>query len=140
VDRGLLYSILEFRPDAGACDCAKLAPREGCWRYETRTPAGRRLSDAAIAIGSALLLAVAVFGFSTLIVKQYAAATVYGTPCAMGALAGFLFGDPMGTIKLSACLFIFAAGVFLMFAYDGAVCILMAFPIAFRRTGFRNWA
>jgi hypothetical protein len=103
-------------------------------------PADRRLSDAAIAIGSASLLAVAVFGFSTLIVKQYAAATVYGTPCAMGALAGFLFGDPMGTIKLSACLFIFAAGVFLMFAYDGAVCILMAFPIAFRRTGFRNWA
>ncbi|HKD64080.1 MAG TPA: hypothetical protein VKB40_08600 [Candidatus Acidoferrales bacterium] len=59
-------------------------------------PADRRLSDAAIAIGSALLLAVAVFGFSTLIVKQYAAATVYGTPCAMGALAGFLFGDSDG--------------------------------------------
>jgi len=98
-------------------------------------PAGRRLPAAAIAIGSALLLAVAVFGFSTLIVKQYAAATIFGTPFAMGALAGFLFNrkhpdDPMDTIKLSTCLFIFAAGAFLLFAYDGAVCIFMAFPIA----------
>lgn len=99
-------------------------------------PAGRRLPDAALAIGAALLLAVAAFGFSTLLVKQYVAATIYGTPFAMGALAGFLFnrkhpGDPMDTIKLSTFLFIFTAGAFLLFAYDGALCILMAFPIAF---------
>jgi uncharacterized membrane protein YhaH (DUF805 family) len=98
-------------------------------------PAGRRLPAAVLAIGAALLLAVAVFGFSTLLVKQYVAATIFGTPFAMGALAGFLFnrkhpGDPMETIKLSTCLFVFAAGAFLLFAYDGAVCIFMAFPIA----------
>jgi uncharacterized membrane protein YhaH (DUF805 family) len=99
-------------------------------------PAGRRLPTAAIAIGAALLLAVAVFGFSTLLVKQYVAATIFGTPFAMGAIAGFLFNrkypdDPMDTIKLSAFLFLFTAGAFLLFAYDGAVCIFMAFPIAF---------
>ena len=98
--------------------------------------AGPRLPAAVLAIGSALLLAVAVFGLSSLLVKQYGAATIFGTPFAMGALAGFLFnrkhpGDPMDTIKLSTFLFIFTAGAFLLFAYDGAVCILMAFPIAF---------
>jgi len=97
---------------------------------------GRRLPTAVLAIGSALLLAVAVFGLSTLLVKQYFAATIFGTPFAMGALAGFLFNrkhpeDPMDTIKVSAFLFIFTAGAFMLFAYDGAVCIFMAFPIAF---------
>jgi uncharacterized membrane protein YhaH (DUF805 family) len=99
-------------------------------------PGGRRLPTAVQAIGIALLLAVAVFGLSTLLVKQYFASTIFGTPFAMGALAGFIFNrkhpeDPMDTIKLSACLFIFTAGAFLLFAYDGAVCIFMAFPIAF---------
>ncbi len=99
-------------------------------------PGGRRLPTALLAIGSALLLAVAVFGLSTLLVKQYFAATIFGTPFAMGALAGFLFNrkhpeDPMDTIKVSTFLFIFTAGAFMLFAYDGAVCIFMAFPIAF---------
>jgi len=99
-------------------------------------PGGHRLPTAVLAIGSALLLAVAVFGLSTLLVKQYFAATIFGTPFAMGALAGFLFNrkhteDPMDTIKVSAFLFIFTAGAFMLFAYDGAVCIFMAFPIAF---------
>jgi len=123
----VLMLVLVIAPSSPSAKNARATNRE--------LPAGRRLPAAALAIGSALLLAVAVFGFSTLIVKQYAAATIFGTPFAMGALAGFLFNrkhpdDPIDTIKLSTCLSIFAAGAFLLFAYDGAVCIFMAFPIA----------
>ena len=76
------------------------------------------------------LLAVAsvVFG-------RYGSMLFFAVPFAMGAVTAFLFNRRRGatagaTFKVVNFMFLAAAGVILLFAAEGIICILMALPLA----------
>ncbi|MGA0039758.1 MAG: SRPBCC family protein [Pirellulales bacterium] len=86
----------------------------------------------------AVLAGLAVGGINVVVcvylIESYAAALFLGTPLVMGAVTGFLFNRPRrrslrSTIRLGFALVLVAAGVLLVFAIEGAICIVMAAPI-----------
>jgi uncharacterized membrane protein YhaH (DUF805 family) len=65
--------------------------------------------------------------------KSYNAAVFLGTPFTMGAAAGYLYnraGPKPRTAGLGGLTVLIASLALLLFAFEGAICILMALPLA----------
>jgi uncharacterized membrane protein YhaH (DUF805 family) len=88
---------------------------------------------------SAGVIAAAMVGAGMMIIsvsvfKEYSLALFFGTPFAMGAIAGFLMnrqypGEYLETVKATSIAFLLAAGLMFVVAAEGAICLLMAMPL-----------
>jgi hypothetical protein len=97
--------------------------------WERQLP-GALLAMATGAIAGLAMIAIAVFG-----AQSYGASLFFGTPFLVGAITAFLFnrrypasGRETQQVVLMTQLLI--GGVALLTALDGAVCLLMALPLA----------
>jgi uncharacterized membrane protein YhaH (DUF805 family) len=81
----------------------------------------------AIAVGSTLL--------SVFIFKAYGAALFFGTPVIIGVVLGFVINRPTvrslgATLGIVSVSIVMSGAALLLFAVEGALCILMAAPLA----------
>lgn len=96
---------------------------------ETRLP---RVLDATL-FGA--VIAAAMLGFSVYAVDSYGGALFLGTPFAMGVVCAYrfnrvAFASVADTMKVVVFCFVVVAGVLLLTAAEGAVCLVMASPLA----------
>lgn len=109
---------------------AATQPRPLTSPLDTRLP---RVLDAML-WGTAI--ALAMLGISVYALESYSAALFFGTPFVMGAITAYRFNrrEPSSiadTLKVMALSYLVVAGVLVFAAAEGAVCLLMAAPLAF---------
>lgn len=94
-----------------------------------------KVSAAVEAIAAASIAGVLLVAFAVYVAGLYGAALFIGTPFLMGAVAAYWFnqryrataGETTGVVVAA---FLAAGGATILFAVEGAVCVLMALPIA----------
>lgn len=145
---GLLFlvPILNF---VGMAILSLLPGKGGAWNpsmttpYRAPTGPQRRLPlnidpelmSALQGFGAALAVGLGMVGFSVYTLGSYGAALFFVTPFVMGSVSAFLYNrplpQPVGKTLGVAMLSVAAAGsAMLLFALEGLICLLMAFPIA----------
>lgn len=92
------------------------------------------LSATTSALMVTALLSITAFYFSVTVFKEYGVGIFVGLPIVMGMFAGFLANRKHdrgagATIAFALLANIFVAGVFLVLAMEGLICLLMAAPI-----------
>jgi hypothetical protein len=97
-------------------------------------PGGKRMSSAVIGIVGGVCFALVVIVAAVLLKGQYGYTLFFGAPFATGALTAFLFnrrypGTIRETLQVTIVMLLSIAGVLLLFAFEGVVCIAMAVPI-----------
>jgi len=100
-------------------------------------------------VGGAFL-SVALAGLSVLVLGEYAGGLFLGTPAVIGFLAGWLSNRRerrsfRATMGLATVVAFSASGALLLFALEGIVCLVMAFPLVLLATWLgaamgRAWA
>jgi hypothetical protein len=103
---------------------------------ETAEPGGHPFSSALLASGAGVAFGILMAALAVLFKGHYGMTLFLGTPFAMGALTGFIFnreypGTLGDTARVTTCMLLFVAGALFLLAFEGAVCIAMAIPIAF---------
>lgn len=93
-----------------------------------------RATPAVLAIGLSQLIGGAMIFFSIYVFSSYGASLFLGTPLLMGAAAGFLYNRRRSQTYGSSLLVgmgsvFFAEVALLLFALEGAVCLVMAAPL-----------
>jgi uncharacterized membrane protein YhaH (DUF805 family) len=101
---------------------------------EVERPERRPPWTAAASVVPAVVVGVGMMAITVGVFREYGLALFFGTPFAMGAIAGFLFnrrypGEYLETVKATSVAFLLAAGVTFVFAAEGAVCLVMAMPL-----------
>ncbi|HKY21830.1 MAG TPA: SRPBCC family protein [Vicinamibacterales bacterium] len=86
-----------------------------------------------VSVAAGLMLAF--LATATLLIGAYGVMLFFASPFAMGAVTAFLYNRRRGatageTFKVVNVMFLVAAGVMLLFAAEGIICILMALPLA----------
>ena len=104
-------------------------PRETPRAYEQRLP------GALVAIAAGAVVGLAMIALSVYALRSYGASLFLGTPFVVGALTAFLFNrrypaSGRETQEVVAMTLACIGGVALLTAAEGAVCLLMAFPLA----------
>ena len=109
------------------------------WRPQSTRNRGDQASDAdyrrgLLAIGVGLLVGLTMLGISVYAFRLYGATLFFGTSLMMGASAGFIYNRPrpqswLRTFGIASFLMFVAAGVLLLFALEGLICIAMAVPL-----------
>ena len=102
---------------------------------ETSEPHGRFLSSALLAIVAGIVLGVVMIALGVLLKGLYLSTIFLSTPFAMGALTSFILNreysaDLSQTLQVTICLFLFVGGALFLLAFEGAVCLGIALPIA----------
>jgi uncharacterized membrane protein YhaH (DUF805 family) len=97
-------------------------------------PGGKRMSSAIIGIAAGVCFALVVIVAAVLLKGEYGYSLFFGAPFATGALTAFLFNRrypaSVGeTLQVTIMMLLSIAGVLLLFAFEGVVCIAMAVPI-----------
>ena len=101
-----------------------------------RGPHGRpTMATAVAAIGVGLGVALAMILLSITALGAYGTPLFIGTPLAMGVGTGFWYNrraeaSVVDTLTIAALGIIITGGVIFLFAMEGAICLLMALPIA----------
>jgi len=96
---------------------------------------GRLLRDALVGIAAGLAVSVPTVLVSVLLVKSYSTPLFLGTPFSLGAVTAY-FVNRRGQRSLGETLravtagLLFLGGVMFLVAIEGAVCLLMALPLA----------
>jgi uncharacterized membrane protein YhaH (DUF805 family) len=98
-----------------------------------RAQSGLRSATLAVLVGTAVI--VANVAFSTLLLRSYSAPLFIGTPFVVGFVAAALFNRDRtrgvgATLSVTVGAVTAAAGVILLLAMEGAVCLLMVYPLA----------
>jgi hypothetical protein len=97
--------------------------------------AGKFYPRAVAGIGAGIVFAMLMIGIAVTLRGNYGVALFLGTPFGIGAVASYVLclKSPASTAELmkltlatTGCI----AGVLILFAYEGVVCLAMAFPIA----------
>ncbi len=127
-----LLCLLPSRADSGKTAAEPMPPLTFVGQLVSQNRLGSGF--AAVVISAALTLLAAWLGTSVVI--DYGWSLFVGLPFGMGLLAALLHGcrQPRGLLDclLAANASVVLAGVgFLLFAMEGAVCLLMAAPLAF---------
>jgi uncharacterized membrane protein YhaH (DUF805 family) len=84
------------------------------------------------AISASLLLGAVMVGIAIYGLETYGVALFFGTPLVMGACCGFVYNRPQpqtGTLGVVCLTMLIAAGLLLLLAFEGLICILMAAPL-----------
>lgn len=97
-------------------------------------PGGKRMSSAVIGIAVGICFALAIVVAAVLLKGEYGYTLFFGAPFGTGALTAFLFnrsypGTLRETLQVTIVMLLSVAGVLLLFAFEGVVCIAMAVPI-----------
>jgi uncharacterized membrane protein YhaH (DUF805 family) len=97
-------------------------------------PGGTRMSGAIIGIAAGVCFALVVIVAAVLLRGEYGYTLFFGAPFATGALTAFLFnrrfpGTVRETLQVTSLMLLSVAGVLLLLAFEGVVCIAMAIPI-----------
>jgi uncharacterized membrane protein YhaH (DUF805 family) len=100
-----------------------------------RTRSGSALRGAFAGVVVGVLVVAANTAVSTLVVRSYSSFLFVGTPFVVGFVSAALFNADAprtlrATLGLAAAAIAAAAGVVLLLALEGALCLAMAFPIA----------
>jgi hypothetical protein len=118
----LVLSVLPSAPadDRGAAE----------WR-----PGDRTLPEALLSMGAGLALGLVMMGVSVLARGLYGASLFLGTPFLMGVVTAFLFnrkhpGGVRDTLQVVAMTLALTAGVIFILGSEGAICLVMAFPLS----------
>lgn len=95
----------------------------------------RSLPRALTAIGSGVAIAVCMLLVSVYLLSDYGSALFFGTPFLMGAVTAYRFNRQVPasvneTFQVTATTYFVVAGVLLLTAAEGFLCLLMAAPIA----------
>jgi uncharacterized membrane protein YhaH (DUF805 family) len=90
--------------------------------------------DAALSVGASLVFGGAMLVLSVYVLSSYGASLFVGTPTMMAALAAFLYNRTVSrslatSIGVGAGAVFFAGVALLLFALEGAICIMMALPV-----------
>jgi uncharacterized membrane protein YhaH (DUF805 family) len=114
--------------------CLAPSSRDAARLPSTRSLGASRTESAVISITAGILLGVAAVILGVVGRGQYGFTLMLGTPVAMGALTGFLFNRRYAatlreTVVVATFMFCVVAGVFLLLAFEGALCIAMMLPI-----------
>lgn len=113
-----------------------LPSRQASLQWSPVSPSSvRRLNTALRGIGAGVLIALMSVGVSVLALGEYGAALFFMTPFIMGAVTGYLDNQDqprtaVSTMGVALAGMAVAAGAMLLFALEGAVCLIMAFPLA----------
>lgn len=94
-----------------------------------------RLSSALVAIVAAAVAGVVLVAFGVFVAQEYAAPLFIGTPFVMGATAAYWFNlrypaSDRDTRRVVLATFAAALGGIVLLAIEGAICALLAFPLA----------
>jgi hypothetical protein len=114
---------------------AQSLPREPSAPKLYRPSDVEQIASAALGVGAGVAIALAMVGISVKALGSYGSALFLLTPTVMGAATGYIYNrrNPhSGTATLSLALLtvLIGGGVFLLNAVEGAVCLVMAFPLA----------
>jgi uncharacterized membrane protein YhaH (DUF805 family) len=96
---------------------------------------GEFARNGAIGVAAGVLFGLLMIGIAVVLKGNYAFALFIGTPVGMGAFAGFFVGrdyEPEFKVIFSTTLLMLVVtfGVLVFVAFEGVVCIAMAFPFA----------
>jgi uncharacterized membrane protein YhaH (DUF805 family) len=111
------------------------AVRPPAARQAEFTRQGRLLREALAGIAAGLAVSVPTVLISVFVVKSYSTPLFLGTPFSLGAITAYFvnrrgqrsLGD---TLRAVVAGLLFLGGVIFLFAIEGAVCLLMALPLA----------
>jgi uncharacterized membrane protein YhaH (DUF805 family) len=97
-------------------------------------PGGKRMSSAVVAIAAGVCFALVMIVAAVLLKGEYGYTLFFGAPFGMDALTAFLFnrgypGTIRETLQVTIVMLLSVAGVLLLFAFEGVVCIAMAVPL-----------
>ena len=97
-------------------------------------PGDRTLPQALLAMGAGLGLALLMLGVSVLGRGVYGASLFLGTPFLLGVVTAFLFnrrhpGGFRDTLQVVLMTLALATGVVFLLGQEGAICLVMAFPL-----------
>jgi len=120
----LVLAVLPTRPKAR--DLAALAD-DG--------RAGGRLRAAMLGVLVGCLIVATNIAFGTLVLRSYSSILFVGTPFVVGFVTASIYNAEASrtlrsTLGLTTAALIAAAGVVLLLAFEGAMCLAMAFPLA----------
>jgi uncharacterized membrane protein YhaH (DUF805 family) len=140
--RSAWSSLLFFVPGVSyaymALMCAlpsRPASARHSWARDQPRPYERRLPGALVAIAAGAALGLGMLALSVFAIQSYGVSLFLGTPFVVGALTAFLFNrryPASGRETQEVVLMTLACvgGATLATAAEGAVCLLMAFPLA----------
>ena len=106
------------------------------WRPNLPAPVlDERLKSALLAIGASLAITIPTILLGVYFKKSYSFGLFLGTPFTAGWVSAHMYnaGHPRGageTIRLALISTILAGAVLLVFAAEGAFCLVLAFPLA----------
>jgi hypothetical protein len=121
----LLMLALSVLPSAPADDKGAAE-----WRTGDRT-----LPEALLSMGAGLAIGLAMMAVSLLLGGFYGVALFLGTPFVMGVVTAFLFnrkhpGGVRDTLMVVTMTLAITAGVIFLLGQEGAICLVMAFPLS----------
>lgn len=120
----LMLSILPSKPPKEVESPQKQAEEE------------HHLRSALMGIAAGLVVSLSMVSLSVFVLKAYAGTLFLTTPMLASCLAAFYFNreapqSVKATIGISALTLALSGAALLLFALEGLVCIMMAFPLAF---------
>jgi uncharacterized membrane protein YhaH (DUF805 family) len=141
LDAGWPPSIcfLFFVPFAGYALIASLCLWPSSQKYmlneRVRGQGGKFYPRAVAGIGAGIVFGVLMIGIAVALRGDYGVALFLGTPFGIGAVGGYILclksrASTAELMKLTLATTGCIAGVLILFAYEGVVCLAMAFPIA----------
>ncbi len=97
-------------------------------------PGDRTLPQALLAMSAGLGLALVMLAVSVFAMRIYGASLFMGTPFLLGVVTAFLFnrrhpGPLRETLQVVAMTLALATGVVFLLGQEGAICLVMAFPL-----------
>lgn len=103
--------------------------------HEPPRPYEHRLPGALVAIAAGVAVGVGMLALSIYALRSYGASLFLGTPFVVGALTAFLFNrrypaSGRESQEVVAMTLAIIGGVTLVTAAEGALCLMMAFPLA----------
>ena len=133
----LVLSILPSKTEATWAP-SPVVPYRGSGRDappESREPLPPGLSAALLGVLASIAVGTAMLSLSIYGLKMYGAALFFATPFTMGASSSVIYnrkhvrtlGQTIGIALAGTAL---TGGICLLFAMEGVICLLMAFPIA----------
>jgi uncharacterized membrane protein YhaH (DUF805 family) len=110
-------------------------PYRGAKQRSLPVDVGSGLKSALIGVAASCALGLAMVGVSVYGLGLYGASLFFLTPFAMGAVSAYLFNRPRPqpiarTLPVALASTVIAGGALMLFALEGIVCLVMAFPIA----------
>lgn len=108
---------------------------EAWWDVAERPEQRHRLKSAMLGILVSLLIGLVMVGIGVYALADYGVTLFLGTPIWMGAVSAFLFNRPtprsfLGSLAVAEISILIAGGALLLFAFEGAICLVMLFPVA----------